>query len=255
MTCWFPEEGSERELKREGEDKEKVVCVCVCARTCALNHVWLFTTPWTAACQAPLPMEFSNKNTGVGCHFLLQGTFLTQGFNLYLLCLLHWQAHSLPAEPTGNPLSVTGHIPKWLIFPVAHDSVSPLNSLALRFTKGGWKNHLEQELGIFCRVSIPLVSSSCKTVEVCALSHTLAFSCLPLRPAENCMLMGNAYGRPRKATMSKAIGSGPGKYAIGLYWPLPPFLPEVSTWVMFDIHDFSFKISLPKSMQRTDGMI
>jgi len=126
-------------------------------------------------------------------------------------------------------LSVTGHIPKWLIFPVAHDSVSPLNSLALRFTKGGWKTHLEQELGIFCRVSIPLVSSSCKTVEVCALSHTLAFSCLPLRPAENCMLMGNAYGRPRKATMSKAIGSGPGKYAIGLYWPLPPFLPEVST--------------------------
>ena len=79
-------------------------------------------------------MEFSSKNTGVGCHFLLQGVFLTQGLNLHLL---HWQAHSLPAEPPGNPLSVTGHIPKLLIFPVAYDSVSPLNSLALRFTKGG----------------------------------------------------------------------------------------------------------------------
>ena len=27
---------------------------------------------------------FSDKNTGVGCHFLLQGIFLTQGSNLVL---------------------------------------------------------------------------------------------------------------------------------------------------------------------------
>ena len=32
--------------------------------------------------------------TGVGCHFLLQRTFLTQGLNLFLL---HWQADSLPS--------------------------------------------------------------------------------------------------------------------------------------------------------------
>ena len=30
------------------------------------------------------------KNTGVGCHALLQGIFLTQGLNLSLLRLLHW---------------------------------------------------------------------------------------------------------------------------------------------------------------------
>ena len=35
------------------------------------------------------PWDFPGKNTGVGCHFLLQGTFLTQGSNLHLLCLLH----------------------------------------------------------------------------------------------------------------------------------------------------------------------
>ena len=29
------------------------------------------------------------KNTEVGCHFLLQGIFLTQGLNPCLLCLLH----------------------------------------------------------------------------------------------------------------------------------------------------------------------
>ena len=31
--------------------------------------------------QAPLSMGFPNKNPGVGCHFLLQGIFLTQGSN------------------------------------------------------------------------------------------------------------------------------------------------------------------------------
>ena len=29
-------------------------------------------TPWTVACQASLSMGFLGKNTGVGCHFLLQ---------------------------------------------------------------------------------------------------------------------------------------------------------------------------------------
>ena len=61
---------------------------------CMLNHVLLFVTPWTVAHQAPLSMGFSRKNTGVGCHFLLQGIFLTQGLNLHLLHLLHWQADS-----------------------------------------------------------------------------------------------------------------------------------------------------------------
>ena len=39
---------------------------------------------------------------GVGCHALLQGIFLTQGLNLCLLCLLHWQAGSIPLAPPGN---------------------------------------------------------------------------------------------------------------------------------------------------------
>ena len=56
-----------------------------------LSHVWLLASLWTVACDAPLSMEFSDKNTGAGCHFLLQGIFLTQGLNLHLLWLLHWQ--------------------------------------------------------------------------------------------------------------------------------------------------------------------
>ena len=39
------------------------------------------------------PWDFPGKSTGVGCHFLLQGTFPTQGLNLGLLhCrqILYW---------------------------------------------------------------------------------------------------------------------------------------------------------------------
>ena len=38
----------------------------------------------------------------VGCHFLHQGIFLTQGLNPCLLCLLLWQAESLPLAPPGE---------------------------------------------------------------------------------------------------------------------------------------------------------
>ena len=46
-------------------------------------------TPWTAVHQAVCPWNSPDKNTIVGCHFLLQGIFLTQGSNPCLLCLLH----------------------------------------------------------------------------------------------------------------------------------------------------------------------
>ena len=44
---------------------------------------YTFATSRTIARQAPL-----SKVTGVGCHSLLQGLFLTQGQNPHLLCLL-----------------------------------------------------------------------------------------------------------------------------------------------------------------------
>ena len=37
----------------------------------------LFVTLWTLAHQAPLSWDFPGKNTGVGCHALLQGIFST----------------------------------------------------------------------------------------------------------------------------------------------------------------------------------
>ena len=46
------------------------------------------------------PWELTGKNTGVGCHFLLQGVFPTQGSNLDLL---HCR-QSLLSEPPGEPV-------------------------------------------------------------------------------------------------------------------------------------------------------
>ena len=63
--------------------------------------VQLFATPWTVAPQAPLSMGFG-KDTGVGCHALLQGISPTEGSNPCLLHLLHWQVGSSPLAPPGR---------------------------------------------------------------------------------------------------------------------------------------------------------
>ena len=87
-----------------------VVCSpCPCHCCVALghfSHVSLFSTPWTVAHQDPLcPQDLPGKNTGVGCHFLLQGIVPIQGLNPSLLCLLHWQVGSLPLVPPGKPIN------------------------------------------------------------------------------------------------------------------------------------------------------
>ena len=54
------------------------------------------------------PWDSPGKNTGVGCHALLQGIFLTQGSNPHSLLLMLWQAGSL--SPILAPLSCTLHV-------------------------------------------------------------------------------------------------------------------------------------------------
>ena len=80
-------------------------CACVLS---PFSRVWLFATPWTVAPRLLCPWDSPGKNTGVGCHFLLQGIFPTQGSNPLLLCLLRWQAPSSPlsAAVVGTLFSV-----------------------------------------------------------------------------------------------------------------------------------------------------
>ena len=55
-----------------------------------------FATPWTVAHQAPHPWDFPGKNTGVGCHFLLQGNLPNPGIKPGSPAL---QADSLQSKP------------------------------------------------------------------------------------------------------------------------------------------------------------
>ena len=68
------------------ESPEIIPQVYGCVWSC-FSHVRLFATPWTVAHQAPLPMDSAGKNTGMGCHALFQGIFLTQGLNPRILHL------------------------------------------------------------------------------------------------------------------------------------------------------------------------
>ena len=58
--------------------------------------------PWMIASQAPLPWDSPSKNTGVSCHSLLQGIFLTQGSNpgfLHCRQIIYCLSHQ------GSPLN------------------------------------------------------------------------------------------------------------------------------------------------------
>ena len=75
-----------------------------CMLSC-FSHVQRWVTLWTVDPPNLLcPWDSPGKNTGVGCHVLLQGIFLIQGLNSRLLCLLHQQADSFPLTPPGKPL-------------------------------------------------------------------------------------------------------------------------------------------------------
>ena len=74
---------------------------CVCAKSLQLClTLWPYGL-WPA--RLLCPWGSPGKNTGVGCHPLLQGIFPTQGSNPCFLCLLHWQTGSLPLVPAGQP--------------------------------------------------------------------------------------------------------------------------------------------------------
>ena len=65
--------------------------------------VQLFVTRGAVAHQGPPPWDSPGKNAGVGYHALLQGSFLTQGFEATSLGLLHWNVGSLTQVPLGKP--------------------------------------------------------------------------------------------------------------------------------------------------------
>ena len=77
------------------------MCLCLwsVSQSC-LIFLWLHgLKPDRLLC----PWKFPEKNTGVGCHFLLQRIFPTQGSNLHLPCLLHFRWILYPLSHRGSP--------------------------------------------------------------------------------------------------------------------------------------------------------
>ena len=76
---------------------------------CSISQACLtLCDPMDCSPRLRCPWDSPGKSTGEGCHFLLQGICPTQGLNLCLLHLLHWQAGSLSLHRPGSPLVSLG---------------------------------------------------------------------------------------------------------------------------------------------------
>ena len=89
--------------KSQIQESSKQLCVCVCVYVCLIAQSCP-TLCYPKDSRFLCPWDFPDKNPGVGCHFLPQGIFLTQGSNLRLL---QWQAGSLPLCHVGSPKLLT----------------------------------------------------------------------------------------------------------------------------------------------------
>ena len=88
-----------REKNNRYEHKYLMLLLANC-----FSRVWLFASLWTVAhCSLCCPWDSPGKNIRVDCYACLLGIFPTQGLNLHLLYLLHWQAVSLPRVLPGKP--------------------------------------------------------------------------------------------------------------------------------------------------------
>ena len=96
---WGSEEGRKtgRQAGRteEGGQEEGKTWALRCLPVCVLSCVWLFEIPLDLTPWLPCPWDSPGKNTGGGCHALVQGNFPTQGSHLRLSCigkrvLYHW---------------------------------------------------------------------------------------------------------------------------------------------------------------------
>ena len=67
----------------------------------------LFGTPWPVAHKSPLSVGFSGKDTGVGCHALLGGSFWPSDWaRVFYVSFIGRGDFFLPLAPSGKPLSL-----------------------------------------------------------------------------------------------------------------------------------------------------
>ena len=120
------------------------------------------TTPWTVATRLLCPWDSPGKNTRVGCHFLLQGIFPSQGLNLGLL---HCRQILYQLSYEGSHDEDNGPVP-----PTLQQATADLH-LPLPDTHGHSQESLSQSL-----VGSLLLSpgSWCAEHFVCALQESIS---------------------------------------------------------------------------------
>ena len=90
--------------------KRMVLEMCLCAKSLQSCPTLCDPTDCSSPDLSPrITWDSPGKNTGVGCHALLQGIFPTQGSNQHLLYLVHWQAGSLSLVQPGNVKSLNSN--------------------------------------------------------------------------------------------------------------------------------------------------
>ena len=121
------------------------------------SHVWLFTTRWTVARQAPLSVEFSRQEYWSGLPCLLQGIFLTQGPDLHLVSPSFGRQESCPTpcDPTDCSTPASSVLHYFLGFAQTHvhwvgDAFQPSHLLS---SPSPPVFNLSQHQGLFQRVS------------------------------------------------------------------------------------------------------
>ena len=101
LTTWMNPKGIV--LSKNKPEKTNATWCHLCTCACMHRTVWLCDPVDCSPPGSSVHGVFPDKNTGVGCHFFLQGTFPTQGSNPHLLCLLHWQVGSLQLSNLRSP--------------------------------------------------------------------------------------------------------------------------------------------------------
>ena len=122
------------------------------------------------------PCDSPGKNTGVSCHALLEGIFLTQGSKLHLLNLLLWQACSLPLAPPEKPsIPRESHNSKGYMYPNSQFSTDynerhesqDMEAISMSIKRETDKEEVDKHNGIFSSVqfSCSVVSDSLRPHE------------------------------------------------------------------------------------------
>ena len=99
---------------------------CAWVLTC-FSHIWLFGASWTVARQAPLSMGFSRQEYWSGLPLPSPGDLPGPGIEPMSVCLLHWQAGSLPL---ASPRKLSPeHIQQQMAFSSYVNHVNRMNNV------------------------------------------------------------------------------------------------------------------------------